>query len=158
MYKVKNFLRKLRRFIEWVPVIWNTDDYDYGYSIDVFKYQLNRTSDYIESSGHLENGDRIVSQIRTATDLIDNTYLGGYVEQAEEEFTRQYGECEIQFNDYDEENFEMIMLWPSAKDAEHNDQINEFYHAHMFAAYAKADRGKEILWKYINKNIETWWD
>lgn len=158
MWRIRLFLRRLLRLVEWLPVIWEGDDYDYNYSINVFKYQLERTAKYIKCNGHLENGERVVLQIQTAVDLIDKTYNGGYIEQAEEEFTRQYGECEIQFHDYDEENFEMTMWWSSAEDSEHNDQINEFYHAHMFAAHAKAERGKAILWKYINKNIETWWD
>ena len=156
MQRIKQFFGKVKRLIDWIPLIWNTSDYDYGYSIEIFRYQLERTADYIEKRGHLERGEFVVSQIRTAIDLIDKSYLGGYVEQAEKEFARQYGECETLFGD--EDSFEMTLLWPNAKDPEHNHQISEFYAAHMFAAYAKADRGKAILLKYIDKNIETWWD
>ena len=158
MWRIKLFFTKLSRLIDWIPVIWNTGDYDYGYSIDIFRYQLERTANYIERHGHLENGQLVVSQIRTAVDLIDKSYLGGYVEQAEEEFERQYGKCEMLFNEYDEDNFELKLWWPIAEDSEHNDQINDFHTAHMFAAYEKADRAKALLWKYVNKNIETWWD
>ena len=156
--RIKLFFTKLNRLVDWIPLIWRTGDYDYGYSIEIFKYQLERTANYIEHRGHLENSKLVVSQIRTAIDLIDKSYLGGYVEQAEEEFERQYGKCEMLFNEYDEDNFEIKLWWASAEDSEHNDQINDFHTAHMFAAYAKADRAKALLWKYINKNIESWWD
>ena len=158
MWRIKLFLRKLLRLVEWLPVIWKGDDYDYKYSIDVFRYQLERTAKYIESNGHLENGERVVLQIRTAIDLIDKTYGGGYQDEAEKQFTRQYGECEVIFNDYDDDNFIIEFQWESAQNFEHNQEINDLHTAHMMAAYNKTQRDKEVLWKYINKNIETWWD
>jgi len=158
MWRIKLFLRKLLRLVEYIPVIWNSGDYDYGYSIDLFRYQLERTGKFIKKSGHLENSDLVALQIKTACELIDNGYQGGYVEQAEAEFERQYGKCDIQFHDYDDDNFEVVMYWENAEDEDHNKEINEYYHAHMTAAYAKADRAKELAWKYIHKNIETWWD
>jgi hypothetical protein len=158
MWRIKLFFRRLKRLIEWLPIIWEGGDYDYGFAINAFKYQLERTAKYIESNGHLENGKLVALQIKTACELIDNTYKGGYVDQADAEFERQYGKCDIQFHDYDEDNFEVVMWWENAVDEEHNKEINEYYHAHMNAAYAKSDRAKDILWRYIHKNIEKWWD
>jgi len=158
MWRIKLFFRRLKRLIDYIPVVWAGGDYDYGYSIDMFRYQLGRTADFIEKNGHLENSKVIALNIRTACGLIDNGYLGGYVERADAEFERQYGSCDIQFVDYDDDNFEVIMWWENASDQEHNKEINEYYSAHMTAAYAKADRAKELAWKYIHKNIETWWD
>lgn len=161
MWKIRLFFRKLKRLIQYIPVIWKTDDYDYGYSIDLLRYQLGRTADYIESHAHLENHKLVTLQIRTTCDLIDKGYLGGYVDQAEAEFERQYGKSEIVFKEFTEgeENEYLInILWDSAEDAEHNEEIHEFYTAHMYAAYKKADRAKKLAWQYIHKNIETWWD
>lgn len=158
MRQIKLFLRRLLRFIEWLPVIWKGDDYDYKYSIDVFRYQLERTAKYIKSNGHLENGELVVLQIRTAIDLIDNTYGGGYQDEAEQQFTRQYGECDVVFSEFDDDNFEIGFKWESAQDFDHNEEINDLHTAHMVAAYNKTQRDKEVLWKYINKHIDTWWD
>lgn len=158
MYKVKRFFRRLKRLIEYIPVIWKTDDYDYNYSIQLFQYQLRRIANYIETSGHIENASQTVLQIRTAVDLIDKTYGGGYQDEAEEQFTRQYGECDVVFNDLGDDNFEIDFVWPSAMDADHNKEINDLHTAHMMSAYNKTTRDKEVLWKYIHKHIDTWWD
>lgn len=158
MQRIKSFLIKLNRLIDYIPVIWNSGDYDYGYSIDVFRYQLERTANYIQSNGHIKDSDLVALQIKTACELIDNSYRGGHVEQAEAEFERQYGTCDIEFHDYDGDNFELVMWWQNAEDEEHNNQINEYYRAHMAAAYEKSDRDKQRAWNYIHKNIEAWWD
>jgi hypothetical protein len=161
MRKIKIFFRKLKRLIQYIPVIWKTDDYDYGYSIEMFRYQLERTGKFIKKSGHLENSDLVALQIKRACELIDNGYQGGYVEQAEAEFERQYGKSEIVFKEFTEggeDEYLLDIVWDSAEDAEHNKEINKFYDAHMYAAYKKADRAKKLTWQYIHKNIETWWD
>jgi len=158
MGRIKLFFRRLLRLVEWLPVIWKGGDYDYNYAIDVFKYQLERTANYISTNGHLENGAEVVLQIRTAVDLINKVYNNGYIDEAEEQFERQYGSSEIFFTDYDDDNFEINIWWESAINSEHNDEINEFYKAHMMQAHNKEKRGKEVLWKYIHKHIDTWWD
>ena len=158
MWRIKLFLRRLLRLVEWLPVIWRGDDYDYKYSIDVFKYQLQRTANYISSNGHLENGAGVVLQIQTAVDLIDKTYGGGYQDEAEEQFTRQYGESEVIFNENEDGTFDIEFWWDSALDADHNDEIKKLHTAHMMAAYNKTERDKKVLWVYINKHIDKWWD
>ena len=45
IWRVKRFFRKLKRVWDFIPIIWKGDDYDYQYSIDLFKYQLDRTAD-----------------------------------------------------------------------------------------------------------------
>lgn len=158
MWRIKLFFRKLKRLVEWLPVIWRGDDYDYNFAINAFKYQLERTAKYIEKNGHLENGKQVVLQIRTATELIDKVYNDGYLDEAEAQFGRQYGTSEIVFTDYDGDNFEINIQWHSALNFEHNDEINEFYKAHMMHAYNKTKRGQDLLWRYIARNIDRWWD
>ena len=49
MWKIKRFIYRVKRVIEFIPVIWKGNDWDYGSAIDVFQYQLTRTADYLES-------------------------------------------------------------------------------------------------------------
>ena len=49
MWKIKRFIYRIKRVIEFIPVIWKGYDWDYGSAIDVFQYQLTRTVDYLES-------------------------------------------------------------------------------------------------------------
>ena len=49
MWKIKRFIYRVKRVIEFIPVIWKGYDWNYGSAIDVFQYQLTRTVDYLES-------------------------------------------------------------------------------------------------------------
>lgn len=158
MHKVKRFFRRLKRLIEYITVIWKTDDFDYAYSIQLFQYQLLRTADYIEENGYIENSKVVALKIRTACDLLDAGYNYKYIDVAEAEFERQYGESEIIFNENPEGDFDMQIWWPIAEDEDHNKEIEEYWSAAMAAARIKSDRAKNLAWNYIHKNIETWWD
>ena len=49
MWKIKRLIYRLKRLIEFITVIWRGYDWDYGSSIDIYKYQLTRTAEYLES-------------------------------------------------------------------------------------------------------------
>ena len=78
---MKRFFRRVRRVIDFLPIIWKGEDYDYYYSIQLFQYQLERTADYIEERGHLANADDVVKEIRTATTLLEDVYEEKYLEE-----------------------------------------------------------------------------
>ena len=78
---MKRFFRRVRRVIDFLPIIWEGEDYDYCYSIELFKYQLNRTADYIEERNFIESAKDVASEIRTATTLLENVYEEKYIQQ-----------------------------------------------------------------------------
>lgn len=82
IWRVKRFFRKLKRVWDFIPIIWKGDDYDYQYSIDLFKYQLDRTADYIQDRGFISDADDVASEIRTATRLMEMVYDDEYVSEA----------------------------------------------------------------------------
>lgn len=78
---MKRFFRRVRRVIDFLPIICKGEDYDYYYSIELFRYQLERTANYIEERGHLANADDVVKEIRIATTLLEDVYEEKYLEE-----------------------------------------------------------------------------
>ena len=39
-YWFRRKYRQIKNVINWIPVVWNQFDFDYRYSLDVFKHQL----------------------------------------------------------------------------------------------------------------------
>ena len=78
---MKRFFRRVKRVIDFLPIIWKGEDYDYYYSIQLFQYQLERTADYIEERGMIVDAPHVVSRMRTAAKLIDRVYNDYYLQQ-----------------------------------------------------------------------------
>jgi hypothetical protein len=112
------FFRRLKRVWDFLPIIWGGYDFDYAHAIELFKYQLERTADLLESDkAYTINSDIHAQKIRTAIRLIDivyeEKYLEGLTSHTDDEFKK---------------------------------------------ALKKQDRAHEILWKFIEHNIQYWWD
>ena len=78
---MKRFFRRVRRVIDFLPIIWKGEDYDYYYSLQLFQYQLERTADYIEERGMIVDAPHVASRLRTAAKLMDRVYNDYYLEQ-----------------------------------------------------------------------------
>lgn len=113
---VKNFVNRLVRLVKYIPVIWNSHDWDYGYTLDLLQYQLKRQADYIEKHGIHLNADNDISRIRTAINLIEIAYGDHYFDE--------YLERKVTYEEMTE----------------------------------KQEKAKRIVWRFIEHNIETWWD
>ena len=83
MRAIKQFIRRVKRTYAFLPIIWKGYDFDYWYSIELFRYQLERTADQIEKSDIIVDAPHVVSRIRTAVKLLDRVYNDYYLEQVD---------------------------------------------------------------------------
>src|SRR6056300_1361197 len=78
---IKWFFRRLKRVWDFLPIIWKGYDFDYSHAIDLFKYQLERTADLLESDkAYTLNAKLHAQKIRTAVRLIDKVYNEEYLD------------------------------------------------------------------------------
>ena len=49
MYWFKRKYRQIQRVIDFLPIIWNGFDFDYRYSVELFKKSLERQAKFLES-------------------------------------------------------------------------------------------------------------
>ena len=74
-YPIRRKYQQIKRVIDFLPIIWNGFDFDYTYSIQLFKKQLERQAKYFESGkSYSDRANQNVSRIRTAIRLMDKVY------------------------------------------------------------------------------------
>lgn len=148
---------KVKRLIEFIPTIWNTDDYDYSYTIDILLYQLERQAKYMEQYKFHTNWQYDVSRIRLAIKLLDLGVNEKYAERVDNRFTELYGESN--FITTSEDNMVELhgLWWSNAKDSEANEKINEHYFAQMADAHLKSQKAYKLAWKIIDRHLQQWW-
>ena len=80
MWWFKRKIRQIQRVIDFLPMIWRGNDWDYLYSLDLFQKQLERTATYLESDKAVTQNAKIQAQkIRTALRLMDIVYDDTYI-------------------------------------------------------------------------------
>ncbi len=160
MYWFKRKYRQVKRVLDFLPIIWRGFDWDYMYAIDLFKYQLERTADFMESDKAMTADANIRGKrIRTAIELLDKVYDEEYGCEYQDKLKELYGEnvLEWSFQDTGEGDGSSYVTF-KFEDWDNAEEIAEVKHKLYKESQAKQKQADELVWKFISHNIRGWWD
>jgi hypothetical protein len=158
MYWFRRKYRQIQRVIDFLPMIWNGFDFDYQYSIDLFKKQLERTADYLDSNrSYSMDAKQRASRIRTAIRLMDKVYEEDYSHEYRDKLEQLYGKDVLQWNTISagQDKYQLKYEYEKWDNA---DEINEMRVKLFKESNEKQKRAHKLLWRYIEHNIQYWWD
>ena len=166
MYWFKRKYQQIQRVIDFLPIIWKGFDFDYIYSIELFKKQLERQASFLESERALTlEAQNNAKKIRTALRLMDIVYDEKYIDEVFTELNELYGESKMDFIPTGEESkfggeklYTLKITNQSAINEIHQEKINEERSEKIKLARDKQKRAHKLLWDYIEHNIQNWWD
>jgi len=165
MYWFKRKYRQIQRVIDFLPMIWKGYDWDYSYAIELFRKQLERLADELESDRANTVSAPIKAQkIRTAIRLMDRVYDEEYGMEYMDDIEFLYGKTKHEFVELDEKDengdpyYTMKISNELAVDEQHQKEIDEVRHQMFLRSKDRQERAHKILWSYIEHNIQNWWD
>jgi DNA primase len=157
---MKKLIQKIRRLIRYIPVIWNSYDFDYNYALELFQMKLEDIANFMESDKAMTlNAHQRAKKIRTAIKLMQNVYDEKYAMEYHEIVEDKYGKdaLNIHFEEHQSKNGYKVVVWEYQK-WDNKDEICSFMHQQMNISYLKQKKAERILWEFINHNIRNWWD
>lgn len=157
---MRPFFRKLKRLYEFIPVIWNSYDYDYRSAIDIFTYQLQRTvSELRTSKWQHTTSEYDARRIELVLRLLDYSYNGKGEESVLENYEFRYGKLNFSFEKWEDDDKYSVLTtkWTHAVNDSHNDEIDTMYRDDLQKIRQRQKRAKDLAWKIIAKDIEKWW-
>lgn len=158
MYWFKRKYRQIQRVIYFLPLIWKGYDFDYQYSIDLFKKQLERTANFLDSDkSYSMDAKQRASRIRTAIRLMDKVYEEDYSHEYIDKLEKLYGKDVLSWNTISvgQERYELKFKYEKW---DNKDEINEMKIKLFKEANEKQKRAHKLLWRFIEHNIQHWWD
>ena len=165
MYWFKRKYRQIKRVIDFLPIIWNGFDFDYRYSIEVFRKQLERQAKYLESNSAITlEAKNNASRIRTAIKLMDKVYDDEYAFEYADTIEKLYGKSLYEFVELDEKDkkedpyYRLEVTNENAVNEKHQEEIDEVRREMMKVSFEKQKRAHKLLWDFIEHNIQKWWD
>ena len=159
-YFFRRKYRQIQRVIDFLPMIWKGFDFDYKYSIELFKKQLERQATFLESDrAFTESAKMNAHKIRTAIRLMDKVYDEEYASEYMVLIDKLYGTTHYDFVDKDGEELYTMKVWnENAVDEQHQKEIDEVRREMMIHSLDKQKRAHKLLWDFIEHNIHNWWD
>ena len=160
MYWVKRKIRQIKRVIDFLPLIWNGFDFDYRYATNLFKKQLERIADEMESDrGRLANSKVNAQKIRTAIRLMDKVYDEEYGCEYQDKLKELYGEnvSDWWFEDTGKGDDSSYLRYEYEK-WDNSEEIKKVERKLLLESKNKQKRAHKLLWDFIEHNIQNWWD
>jgi hypothetical protein len=157
---IKQFFRRVKRTLEFIPIIWRGYDFDYRYALELFSYQLNRLADHLESDkAYTVKAKSNARRLRTILELMNKVYDEEYRLEHYDKVEAIYGKWDIEWRDNgDGTSTYMGAVWEKADTPEKQKEANELLSKLALESEQKHQRAKELLWKLIDHNLHCFWD
>jgi len=159
-YFFKRKYGQIQRVIDFLPMIWNGFDFDYSYSVQLFRKSLERQAKFLESDkSYSARSKQDASRIRTAIRLMDKVYDEEYSSEYQDKLKQLYGDnaFDWQFEDTgrgDETSFIKYRY----EDWDNAEEISQVQKKLFLESRQKQKRAHKLLWDFIEHNIQYWWD
>lgn len=157
--RISYFFYKIKRLFEYFPIIWKTHDWDYSYSIDIFRYQLQRTLKSFEKNEDLTRNYE-QQRLKTILKLMDLVYDHKYELEFFDIMQEKYGKYRFLFDkDPDFIRYKVRISYEGFKDLsqEEIEKAKEEENEIMLMCDKKQEKAHRILWKLIEHNIRDFW-
>lgn len=163
MSNIKYFFKRkvwqIRNVFKWLPVIWNQFDFDYHYSIEVFKFQLEKQAKFLESGkACTTNAKHNASRIRTAIRLMKKVYDEDYVCEYQVKLAELYGKDVLDWEFEEIGDKGSSILKHKYEKWENASEINTIQSKLFLESHKKQVKAHRILWAFIEHNIRHFWD
>jgi hypothetical protein len=165
MHRLLNFFRNLKKVIEFLPIVWKHQDWDYGY-IFTFNYELHKRlykALYIDGV-HLPNKNH-KRALQTIQELYNRLSKEEYSNLVDEELTRLYGDEEYYFKPVlgsENKTWGPYTTLESTREDRLTLDQRKQYHKKMRDLYKHAEylkkQDKELLSKLLIKYSDHFWD
>ena len=159
-YSIKSFFNKLKRTIQFIPIIWKGYDFDYRSAVDLFEYQLSRTAKFLESdNAYSSESKQNAKRLKMILRLLDKVYNEDYVFEYTDQLRQEYGIMQMEWHPNADTTYTLKgFKWSKAVDDAHNESINKVYKILLEKGMRKQERAHQLLWKLIEHNIRKFWD
>lgn len=159
-YFFKRKYQQIERVLDFLPVIWKGFDFDYHYSLELFKKQLERQAKFFESGkSYSSRAIQDASRIRTAIQLMDKVYEGEYEMEWMDKIKERFGGdvLDWEFEDTGRGDGSSYLKYKYEK-WDNVEEIEAVKMTLVKLSQEKQNKAEKLLWKFIRHNIRYWWD
>jgi hypothetical protein len=156
----KRKYRQIQRIVDYLPIIWKGYDFDYSYSVDLFKKSLERQAKLFESDKlNSDRSKQNASRIRTAIQLMDKVYNEDYSMEWIDTIEAKYGSDVLDWESEDTSDGTSSSFITQKYEKWNNaEEIKTVKTALIKKSIKKQKRAHKILWDFVEHNIQFWWD
>lgn len=142
---------RFKRLIRWIPRVYMTPDFDFGYALMFFQWKLREVRKVIDTNRHHVGDEHRVRRMWELDKILDRIIAEDYETQIYKD--DEHGDLE--FGEPDENGLcDLNITMPPLKECVMiKDSLKQYQHAEMLF---KQD--VDLMCTYLKKYSRGWWD
>ena len=166
-YPFRDFYRRVRNVLRWLPTIWKDRDWDNSYITEILIRKLEFTRDfYLSDKPYSSEAKRTADEIQEAISRLHQTKDAWefYEDPAMEQLEQKWGKTTFDFVPYKYDEYGNILLYEMESETEkvnteeEEEQYRKEFRKTLDEARKQYMKDKKDAYKFIAKNIDKWWD
>ncbi len=166
-YPFRDFYRRTRNVLRWLPTIWKDRDYDDSYITEILIKKLEFTRDfYLSDKAYSAEADNVAEEIQEAINRLHQTKDSWefYEDPAMEQLQQKWGLTAFSFEPYEHDKegnvltYELKTKTEKVNTEEEEEQYSKEFRKTVKEAREQYMKDKIKAYKFIAKNIDKWWD
>ena len=151
-------IQKLKRLFKWIPLIWRTGDWDYGYTLEILSASLEELADHLENHDISEGAEQKAKQMRFTSKMISRHLNEVASDLVYDRHNEKWGDpiyvqIPIPDTEFHEIRFERLY----ARTVEEREQEEEEMKEAFYMAQRLEDRDWNLIWDTIKEHMRGWW-
>ena len=158
---MKTIINRIKNLIRWFPVIWNDQDWDSEYTLNILIKKLEHQRDFFLSKDtHLANSWAPADEIQCAIDKLKHTRDSWehYEEPAHDELDKKWGRGVMRTEKHDEHCREIIFDREFVKTPKDEAKYKKEFNTKLAKVREEYAKDKADAYLYLATNIDKWWD
>ena len=156
---------KIIKIVQYLPVLWEDEDWDWNYILVLLRYKLERTSRCIQSNQIIvkEERDLIAKQIGVVTKLLQRAESDDYGDWLEKGIKSKYCEDFLAYLPKDSPLYSLMHGdgpddYASRFTGADIEDIQRLWRESYLGAERMRSRDIDRAFKIMAKHIQYWWD
>lgn len=164
LQKIKDIPRNIKYGFQslwfWLPVIWKDRQYDHQFIYEIFRHKLHLTEEFIRLRGHHVNHKRDAAQIKYCVNLLDRLIKDEYHENAFKRHYEKWGSPNLRFKDTKDYPgmSEALISYPNVNSVKDEENESKDFKFACEKESKLREQDLDLLFKYMRKHIQGWWD
>lgn len=145
---IKHFFYRIKRLLDWLPIIWDDCDFDYAFLLEILNFKLKKMHEWFSSDKpNVESAPVTAKEIKKVLEYLDRYFNKSYQEFEYAEFNLRYGLS----------NEDDFFVWQEKFQALPESAKQEWRN---LGAQAETDMHNDLMQVFdlLKQNIEGWWD
>lgn len=161
IWPFEKIIRKTIKIIQYIPILWHDEDWDYSYFLELMKYKIGRMRKCIVKHNLILKAEEVAAEMKHVEDLIQKYLDHDFCRDLHEAHEKKWGEVR-DLSEPIEVDGQTMYTWDISREKATSPELKQQEKDEQHAIYIKQNKEEQKtlddIFSCLRLYLERWWD